>query len=261
MKRLCVILLLLKIFIFENCLCQKEAEVMCNYNFSTVNYSNSETASSNKHKSGKASCDKQVLIKGLSHMGVANPEDVGILPSSVKNLDDLCSRIEEALERMVPVAISCATDEEMIYFRTLLIGMIALSSMLCNNNTFRADYKTQENCLNKLYWDLEDCEGPAQWICNKNETFVCDTYRKIQTCVFLKSGVLCGWTGAAIMNVALREATDKMLRKKCKNVRCEPTIPKDIVFATFGSSPLYVADLCTLFGAFISSLFCFINRV
>lgn len=110
----------------------------------------------------------------LANLQIVNPERIILLLTSNTNNYEVCNKMSIALKNVELSQKHCKPLEDNNLYMLLLHGLTMAHIQYCKNNEFRNAFMENIECYKELHEEYIDCEGPADWFENSNETKLCE---------------------------------------------------------------------------------------
>ncbi|CAH1396317.1 unnamed protein product [Nezara viridula] len=150
----------------------------------------------------RRNCDDEELMHILASLQIIEPENIVRLANK-RNLTKFCKDVGRRLKAAYGHMKDCSLSSSQKMYANLIDGVESLYETICLNEPYKRKFEAHSSCFKKLYNELDNCDGPKDWVEDSNKTRLCKAYENIVDCYMIKTAMICGPEAADIFKKLL----------------------------------------------------------
>lgn len=167
-------------------------------------------------------CEEEKLIEFLTYMQVINPDSVMTLVTKHK-LKMTCRNIIKMIRKTDKYLKSCTLSPDQEDFQFLFKGVSTVHNKLCSNATYQKTFLQFQSCYTNIQSDFDSCSRPIDSYINSSPKAVCEAYKEITDCYYIKTSVLCGNKAADVLRELVFAVINRIVSSNCSVLKDDHT--------------------------------------
>ncbi|XP_014271633.1 uncharacterized protein [Halyomorpha halys] len=147
-------------------------------------------------------CQDDKLMDILMSLQIIDPENI-IKLANKRNLSKFCKDVGRRLKTAYEQMRDCSLSSSQRMYANLIDGVESLYETICLNEPYKHKFEAHSSCFKKLYNELDNCDGPKDWVEDFNKTRLCKAYENIVDCYMIKAALICGPEAADVFKKLL----------------------------------------------------------